>query len=121
MARCALTYDAQRSAIDTSMTLKKIGTHDIQLACEKRKDAPEFKKLQFAFVTMGGADETPVLQIVPRSQAPTGPKLGKNEQLTIDTYFEETEGLSAHNSSPSTRMAPVLSQATYRRKAQIKK
>jgi hypothetical protein len=81
-------------ALDTSMTLKKIGAHDIQLACEKQKDAPEFEKLQFTFVTMGGTDETPVLHMVPTSQAPTGPKLGKNEQLALDTYAEATEGRS---------------------------
>ena len=81
-------------ALDTSMMLKKIGAHDIQLACEKQKDAPEFDKLQFTFVTMGGTDETPVLHMVPTSQAPTGPKLGKNEQLALDTYAEATEGRS---------------------------
>ena len=74
------------------MTLKKIGAHDIQLGCEKQKDAPEFDKLQFTCVTMGGADETPVLHMVPTSKAPKGPKLGKNEQLALDTYAEATEG-----------------------------
>ena len=41
---------------------------------------------------MGGADDTPVLQLVPTSQATTGPKLGKNEQLALDTYAQATEG-----------------------------
>ena len=59
-------------ALDTSMSLKKIGDHDIQLTCEKQKDAPEFDKLQFAFVTMGGSDDTPVLHMVPTSKTPTG-------------------------------------------------
>ena len=79
-------------ALDTSMTLKKIGDHDIQLTCEKQKDAPEFDKLQFTFVTMGGADDTPVLHMVPTSKTPTGPKLNTNEQLALDTYAEATKG-----------------------------
>ena len=74
------------------MTLKKIGEHDIQLTCEKQKDAPDFDKLQFAFVTMGGSDDTPVLHMVPTSKTPTGPKLGKNAQLALDTYTEAREG-----------------------------
>ena len=74
------------------MTLKKIGEHDIHLTCEKQKDAPDFDKLQFAFVTMGGSDDTPVLHMVPTSKTPTGPKLGKNAQLALDTYTEVTEG-----------------------------
>ena len=72
------------------MTLKKIGEHDIQLTCETQKDAPDFGKLQFSFVTMGGSDDTPVLHMVPTSKAPKGPKLGKNEQLALDTYSEAT-------------------------------
>ena len=79
-------------ALDTSMTVKKIGAHDIQLTCKKQKDAPEFDKLQFTFVTMSGTDDTPVLHMVPTSKTPTGPKLGKNEQLALDTYAEATEG-----------------------------
>jgi len=79
-------------ALDTSMTLKKIGDHDIQLTCEKQKDAPEFDELQFAFVTMGGSDDTPVLHMVPTSKTPMGPKLSANEQLALDTYAEATEG-----------------------------
>jgi len=79
-------------ALDTSMTLKKLGQHDLQLICEKQKDGGKFDKLQFTFVTMGGADETPVLHMVPTSKTPTGPRLGKNEQLALDTYAEATEG-----------------------------
>ena len=78
-------------ALDTSMTVKKIGTHDIQLTCNKQKDAPEFDKLQFTFVTMGGTDDTPVLHLVPTSKSPTGLKLRTNERLALDTYAEATE------------------------------
>lgn len=74
------------------MTLKKLGQHDLQLICERQKDGGEFNKLQFTFVTMGGVDETPVLHMIPTSKTPTGPKLGKNEQLALDTYAEATEG-----------------------------
>lgn len=79
-------------ALDTSMTLKKLGQHDLQLICDKQKDGREFDKLQFTFVTIGGDGETPVLHMVPTSKAPTGPKLGKNEQLALDTYAEATKG-----------------------------
>ena len=81
-------------ALDTSMSLKKIGDHDIQLTCEKQKDAPEFDKLQFMFVTMDGVDETPVLHMVPTSTTPTRTKLSANEQLALDTYSEATKGRS---------------------------
>lgn len=79
-------------ALDTSMTLKKLGQHDLQLICDKQKDGGEFDKLQFTFVTMGGTDETPVLQMVPTSKTPTRLNLGKNEQLAFDTYAEATNG-----------------------------
>ena len=79
-------------ALDTSMRLKKFGSHDIQLICDKQKDAPEFEKLQFAFVTLGGADETPVLQLVPTAKTSDVPRLGKNEQLAMDTFYEATNG-----------------------------
>ena len=76
------------------MTVKKIGAHDIQLTCNKQKDAPEFDKLQFTFVTMGGADDTPVLRLVPTSTTPTRTKLRTHEQLALDTYAEATKGRS---------------------------
>ena len=79
-------------ALDTSMTLKKLGQHDIQLICEKQKDATEFDKLQFCFVTLGGIDDTPVLHMVPTSKALKKSKLGKNDQLALDTYAEATDG-----------------------------
>ena len=79
-------------ALDTSMTLKKFGQHDIQLICDKQKDAPEFDTLQFCFVTLGGDDDTPVLHLVPTSKVSFGPKLGKNEQLAMDTFAEATKG-----------------------------
>lgn len=78
-------------ALDTSMKLQKFREHDIQLICDKQKDAPEFEKLQFTFVTLGGADDTPVLQLVPTAKASNLPKLGKNEQLAMDTFYEATK------------------------------
>jgi hypothetical protein len=79
-------------ALDTSMRLKKFGSHDIQLICDKQKDAPEFEKLQFVFVTLGGADETPVLELVPTAKTSNAPRLRKNEQLAMDTFYEATNG-----------------------------
>jgi len=79
-------------ALDTSMILKKFGQHDIQLICDKQKDAPEFDTLQFCFVTLGGEDDTPVLHLVPTSNISFGPRLGKNEQLAMDTFAEATKG-----------------------------
>ena len=79
-------------ALDTCMTLKKIGQHDILLHCEKQKDAPEFEDMQFCFVTLCGDDDTPVLQRVATSTRPQKLKLGVNEQLAIDTFMEATKG-----------------------------
>jgi hypothetical protein len=62
------------------------------LICDKQKDAPEFDKLQFCFVTLGGDDDTPVLHLVPTSNVTFGPRLGKNEQLAMDTFAEATKG-----------------------------
>jgi len=97
-------------ALDTSMTLKKFGQHDIQLICDKQKDAPEFDTLQFCFVTLGGDDDTPVLHLVPTSKVSFGPKLGKNEQLAMDTFAEATnEKLSpCTNSRAATRQTHVF-------------
>jgi hypothetical protein len=77
------------------MTMKKIGAHDVQLICEKQKDDPEFDLMQFVFVTLGGDDDTPVLQMVPTSTRPNTPRLGKNEQLAMDTFYEATKSMPA--------------------------
>jgi hypothetical protein len=70
----------------------KLLLRHIQLICDKQKDAPEFEKLRFAFVTLGGSDDTPVLELVPTAKTSNLPKLGKNEQLAIDTFYEATKG-----------------------------
>ena len=79
-------------ALDTYMTLKKVGQHDLFLKCEKQKDAPEFDDIQFCFLTLSGEDDTPVLKKVETSKRPPRPKLGINEQLALDTYMEATKG-----------------------------
>ena len=79
-------------ALDTCMTLKKIGQYDILLHCEKQKDAPEFDDMQFCFVTLSGDDDTPVLHQVETMSRPKKLKLGVNEQLAMDTYMEATKG-----------------------------
>ena len=79
-------------ALDTCMTLKKSGQHDILLHCEKQKDAPEFDDMQFCFVTLVGDDDTPVLHKVETTSRPKKLKLGINEQLAIDTFVEATKG-----------------------------
>ena len=68
-------------ALDTSMFPKKISEHDIELTCEKQKDALEFDKLQFTFETMGGTDDTPVVHFVPTSTTPTRTNISTHEQL----------------------------------------
>ena len=55
---------------------KKVGQNDVQLICEKQKDYPEFDPMQFVFVTLGGDDDTPVLEMVPTSTRPNTPRLG---------------------------------------------
>lgn len=82
-------------ALDTCMTMKKIGAHDVQLICEKQKDYPEFDPMQFVFVTLGGDDDTPVFEMVPTSTRPNTPRLGKNEQLAMDTFYEATKSMPA--------------------------
>jgi hypothetical protein len=56
---------------------KKVGQNDVQLICEKQKDYPEFDPMQFVFVTLGGDDDTPVLEMVPTSTRPNTPRLVK--------------------------------------------
>ena len=74
---------------------KKVGQNDVQLICEKQKDYPEFDPMQFVFVTLGGDDDTPVLEMVPTSTRPNTPRLGKNEQLAMDTNYEATKSMPA--------------------------
>lgn len=79
-------------ALDTSMTLKKTGQHDVLLKCEKQKDADEFEDIQFCFLTLDGEDDTPVLERVETSKRSLTPNLGINEQIALDTYVEATIG-----------------------------
>jgi len=79
-------------ALDTCMTLKKVGQHDLLLKCEKQKDAPEFDDIQFCFLTLSGEDDTQVLEKVETSKRPLRPKLGINKQLALDTYMEAIKG-----------------------------
>ena len=80
-------------ALDTSMLVKRVGT-DIQLICDKQKEAPEFETLQFCFVKLREEEEPPVLQLVATSTRTFGPNLGKNEQLALETFVEATNGMS---------------------------
>ena len=85
-------HSALFGALDTVMSMKKIGDTDVQLICDKQKDAREFERMQFCFVTLGGEDDTPILQLVPTALRNNAPRLGKNEQLAMDTFYEATNG-----------------------------
>ena len=85
-------HSALFGALDTVMSMKKLGDTDVQLICDKQKDAREFERMQFCFVTLGGEDDTPVLQLVPTALRNNTPRLGKNEQLAMDTFYEATNG-----------------------------
>ena len=80
-------------ALDTSMLVKRVGA-DIQLICDKQKEAPEFEPLQFCFVTLREEEDPPVLQLVATSTRTFGPRLGKNEQLALETFVEATNDMS---------------------------
>ena len=43
------------AALDTEITTKRVGQHDILLKCTKQKDAPEFADMQFMAVTTGNS------------------------------------------------------------------
>ncbi len=80
-------------ALDTSMLVKRVGT-DIQLICDKQKEALEFKPLQFCYVNLREKEDPPVLQLVATSTRTLGPRLGKNDQLALETFVEATNGMS---------------------------
>jgi len=39
------------AALDTEISVKKVGEHDVQMICSKQKDAPEFETMQFIAVS----------------------------------------------------------------------
>lgn len=80
------------AALDTSMEVKKVH-NDIQLVCNKQKEGPEFDPLQFCFVELSVAPEPPVLALVQTASA-NNFRLGKNEQLAMETFKEATNGMS---------------------------
>ena len=82
-------------ALDTSMLVKRVGT-DIQLICDKQKEAQQFETLQFCFVKLREEEDPPVLQLVATSTRTFGPRLGKNEQLALESFVEATNGMSPH-------------------------
>ena len=83
------------SGMDTHMLVKRVGT-DIQLLCDKQKEAPEFELLQFCFVTLREEEDPPVLQLVATYTCTFGPRLGKNDQLALESFVEATNGMSPH-------------------------
>ncbi|WP_340299908.1 AAA family ATPase [Roseobacter sp. HKCC-CH-9351] len=76
------------AALDTSMVMRKFGEHDVQLICDKQKDATPFEPMQFCFVTI---DETSVLHRVDYRQRKNTEKLSAAQQLAMDTFKEATK------------------------------
>ena len=44
-------YSSFYAALDTEISVKKLGDHDVQMICSKQKDAPEFETMQFIAVS----------------------------------------------------------------------
>ena len=71
------------AALDTEITVRKKGKHDIEISCTKQKDAPEFETLQFLKVSTA---DSIVLEQVTHSQDPL--KINPNEKLALDIFYD---------------------------------
>jgi hypothetical protein len=76
------------AALDTEITVKAIGDNDVQMACTKQKDAPEFETMQF--IKMPTLNSV-VLEPVAVTRRNDRAKLSDIQQIAMDAFFEGIE------------------------------
>ena len=82
------------AALDTELSVKKLGDHDVQMICSKQKDAPEFETIQFIAVS---TLDSVILEKTETRKANAKDKLTRDQELALKCLRELIEGNTATN------------------------
>ncbi|MDA9855009.1 helicase RepA family protein [Paracoccaceae bacterium] len=80
------------AALDTELTTKRVGQHDVLLKCTKQKDAPEFADMQFMAVTTGNSITLDQIEV---QKFDKKYELKGDHRLAFDCFNELLEGKQA--------------------------
>ena len=82
------------AALDTEISVKKLGDHDVQMICSKQKDAPEFETMQFIAVSIL---DSIILEKTETRKANAKNKLTDDQKLALECLKELLEADTATN------------------------
>lgn len=82
------------AALDTEISVKKLGDHDVQMICSKQKDAPEFETMQFIAVS---TLDSIILEKTETRKANATNKLTADQKLALECLQELIEANTATN------------------------
>ena len=82
------------AALDTEISVKKVGEHDVQMICSKQKDAPEFETMQLVAVS---TLDSIILEKTETRQANVKNKLSHDQKLALECLQELIEANTATN------------------------
>ena len=82
------------AALDTEISVKKLGDHDVQMICSKQKDAPEFETMQFIAVS---TLDSIILEKTETRKANAKNKLTTDQKLALECLRELIEANTATN------------------------
>ena len=82
------------AALDTEISVKKLGDHDVQMICSKQKDAPEFETIQFIAVS---TLDSIILEKTETRKANAKNKLTADQKLALECLQELIEANTATN------------------------
>ena len=88
------------AALDTEISVKKLGDHDVQMICSKQKDAPEFKTMQFIAVS---TLDSIILEQTETRNANAKNKLTADQKLALVCLQELIEADVATNSNVAVK------------------
>ena len=82
------------AALDTEISVKKLGDHDVQMICSKQKDAPEFEPTQFMAIS---TLDSIILEKTETRKANANIKLSADQKLALECLRELIDANTATN------------------------
>ena len=89
------------AALDTEISVKKLGDHDVQMICSKQKDAPEFETIQFIAVS---TLDSIILEKTETQKAHASDKLSPDQKLALECLQVLIDANAATNSNVAGKM-----------------
>ena len=88
------------AALNTEISVKKVGEHDVQMICSKQKDAPEFDTMQFVAVS---TLDSIILEKTETRKANSTGKLSHDQKLALECLKELLEADTATNGNVASK------------------